>query len=499
MDDKRECFRGDQPDPLEESLRLERFLGKYVRGQPKAIDALVKVYEYELTLRKLEERAGPVGVVMFLGPSGVGKTELARRLAQYFTGNIRGMKKINCASYSQAHMIHALIGSPHGYVGYGDAPILSQKSIDEISFLKKKEGDESADPLALEKIELTVKREHIEARLFEVVSRVSQRTDIIEFLEAYNHTLADFLDNFDDPRMGKVMQNDRDYQKNAARLEESLRQISSIIVRATVEISHHIDTIGRMNARLLKIDRRLDQIQIEISDSAEIKAPASSDIRNYFVLLFDEIEKANETLHKLLLEITEDGQVTLANGSVTDLSQAFIILTSNAAGKLIGDVLKGKQKQIGYSGMNSAINNDGDFDKKIEQDDAKILQLAEEELGRTFSPEFRRRIDEVVVCRPLSRKALFEILEGQLDDFMSNMNRLEIALDISEEVKVFIIDKSMHRREVGASLLTHKLRSLIKRPLGRYIAANSGFKGKVRISLAGNALDFKYESSNAKS
>ena len=82
---------------------------------------------------------------------------------------------------------------------------------------------------------------------------------------------------------------------------------------------------------------------------------------------------------------------------------------------------------------------------------------------------------------------------------MSNMNRLEIALDISEEVKVFIIDKSMHRREVGASLLTHKLRSLIKRPLGRYIAANSGFKGKVRISLAGNALDFKYESSNAKS
>ena len=74
------------PGLSEKVLALKSFLEKPVKCQPKAIGALCKMYQYDLTLRCLEERQGPLGVFMFLGPSGVGKTELARVLAKYFMG-----------------------------------------------------------------------------------------------------------------------------------------------------------------------------------------------------------------------------------------------------------------------------------------------------------------------------------------------------------------------------------------------------------------------------
>ena len=131
----------DDPGPLEEVAKLKAFLERSIKGQPKAISSVCKIYEYDLTLRWLEERQGPVGTFMFLGPSGVGKTELSRMLSQYFMGSVDAMVKIDCSAFSQPHMIHALIGAPHGYIGYNNEPPLSPAKL--MSRFKNKKPSKS--------------------------------------------------------------------------------------------------------------------------------------------------------------------------------------------------------------------------------------------------------------------------------------------------------------------------------------------------------------------
>src|SRR3989338_2352728 len=96
---------------------LRSFLSKKVRGQPKAIMALCNLIEDAQNFESI--RKGPVGVMMSVGPSGVGKTELPRALALYLYGSEHSMTRISCGNLTQEHTVHTLIGAPPGYVGYG--------------------------------------------------------------------------------------------------------------------------------------------------------------------------------------------------------------------------------------------------------------------------------------------------------------------------------------------------------------------------------------------
>src|SRR3989344_5465927 len=142
MVDSRKWQELTDPGPIEKVTMFKEFLEKRVKGQSRAVNALCKIYQYELTLRWLEERKGPIGVLMFLGPSGVGKTEMARMLAQYFMGSVGSLIKVDCSAFSQPHMIHSLIGAPHGYIGYDSQPLLSQKSLSNRLKNKKNNEDE---------------------------------------------------------------------------------------------------------------------------------------------------------------------------------------------------------------------------------------------------------------------------------------------------------------------------------------------------------------------
>ena len=97
-------------------LRMEEYLGERVIGQPEAIR--------EVSDAVRRARAGisdpnrPTGSFMFLGPTGVGKTELAKALAEFLFDDERAMIRIDMSEYSEKHSVARLVGAPPGYVGY---------------------------------------------------------------------------------------------------------------------------------------------------------------------------------------------------------------------------------------------------------------------------------------------------------------------------------------------------------------------------------------------
>ncbi len=105
-------------------LRMEDELHKRVIGQQVAIDAVSKAIRRSRAGIKDPKR--PAGSFIFLGPSGVGKTELARTLAEFLFGDEDSMVRIDMSEYMEKHAVSRLVGSPPGYVGYDEGGQLTE-------------------------------------------------------------------------------------------------------------------------------------------------------------------------------------------------------------------------------------------------------------------------------------------------------------------------------------------------------------------------------------
>jgi ATP-dependent Clp protease ATP-binding subunit ClpC len=104
-------------------LRLEEDLGKRVVGHQEALSRIARVVRRNYA--GFSSRR-PMGTFLFMGPTGVGKTELARALADVLFGNRDALIRIDMSELSEAHGVSRLIGAPPGYVGYGDAGQLTE-------------------------------------------------------------------------------------------------------------------------------------------------------------------------------------------------------------------------------------------------------------------------------------------------------------------------------------------------------------------------------------
>ena len=108
---------------------LETALGERVIGQEDAIRQIVNIYQTFLAGMATPDR--PVGSLLFLGPTGSGKTRTVEALAESLAGDARAVVKIDCAEYQHSHEIAKLIGSPPGYLGHREThPLLSQEALD---------------------------------------------------------------------------------------------------------------------------------------------------------------------------------------------------------------------------------------------------------------------------------------------------------------------------------------------------------------------------------
>jgi ATP-dependent Clp protease ATP-binding subunit ClpB len=108
----------------EKLLRMEEELGKRVIGQRQAVDAVSRAVRRARA--GLQDENRPLGSFLFLGPTGVGKTELTKALAEYLFDDDQAMVRIDMSEFMEKHSVARLIGAPPGYVGYDEGGVLTE-------------------------------------------------------------------------------------------------------------------------------------------------------------------------------------------------------------------------------------------------------------------------------------------------------------------------------------------------------------------------------------
>ena len=108
----------------EKLVHMEDFLGKRVIGQKEAIAAVSNAVRRSRA--GINDGSQPIGSFLFLGPTGVGKTELSKALAEFLFNDEHAMLRIDMSEYMEKHAVARLIGSPPGYVGYEEGGVLTE-------------------------------------------------------------------------------------------------------------------------------------------------------------------------------------------------------------------------------------------------------------------------------------------------------------------------------------------------------------------------------------
>ena len=324
-----------------ESVRLESDLRKRVIGQDEAIQQVLRIYQTHLA--GLSSAGRPVGTLLFLGPTGSGKTRLVEAVAESLVGDARAVIKINCAEFQHSHEIAKLIGSPPGYLGHRET--------------------------------------------------------------------------------------------HAVLRQETLNQ-------------YHTD-------------------KVKLS-----------------FVLFDEIEKASDTLWNLLLGILDKATLTTGDNNKVDFSQALIFMTGNLGAAEMNSILS---PSLGFAVLPSQEHQaQGMVDGDLAQ---KLSKAAIEAARRKFTPEFMNRIDRTVVFRPLGVIQLRKILALELNDVQRRIfnapNSIPFVVTVTESARDYLLEQGTDMK-YGARHLKRAVDRNIVQPISNLIAT-----GQIR---SGDLIRVDYDS-----
>jgi ATP-dependent Clp protease ATP-binding subunit ClpB len=310
------------------SRHFEEALREKIVGQNEAVQALVELHQ--MFCAGLRSPGRPVGNLLFLGPTGSGKTRIVEAAAEILFGDSRAVIKVDCAEFQHSHEISKLIGSPPGYLGHREThPVITQEAL------------------------------------------------------AASHT---------------------------------------------------------------------EKLKLSF-------------------LLFDEIEKASDSLWQLLLGMLDKATLTLGDNRRVDLSQTMIFLTSNLGGGEISELMQGGMGFIQPK------------DKPATGLDAKVERTAVEAARRKFSPEFMNRLDSVVVFRPLKREELDEVLAielGQVQKRISDSTALPFLFRMTNKGRQFLLEEGTDQR-YGARHLKRAIERFLVGPLARLLTTEQVRSGDVLI------------------
>lgn len=310
-------------NPDKKSPRARDFedkLSALIVGQERAVRRMSGLYQ--IYLAGMQNPARPIGTLLFLGPTGSGKTRVVEASAGVLFGDERSVVKIDCAEFQHSHEIAKLIGSPPGYLGHREtSPMLTQENLDK------------------------------------------------------NHT-------------------------NEAKLT---------------------------------------------------------------FVLFDEVEKASDSLWQLLLGILDKATLTLGDNRSVDFSNTIVIMTSNLGAREMSDMISGG---IGFAPSKSMSNP---RDNEI---DIKIYRTALEAAKRKFSPEFMNRIDKVVVFRSLKEHHLRDILDIELSavqDRITESAGTKFIFECSIGAKELLLKEGIDLK-YGARHLKRSIERFLVYPLSNLVA-----------------------------
>jgi ATP-dependent Clp protease ATP-binding subunit ClpB len=193
----------------------------------------------------------------------------------------------------------------------------------------------------------------------------------------------------------------------------------------------------------------------------EALAASHTDKLKLSFLLFDEIEKASDSLWQLLLGMLDKATLTLGDNRRVDLSQTVIFMTSNLGGLEITEL-------VGGSRLGFTPKVDSGF--KLA---AKLERTAVEAARRKFSPEFINRLDKVVVFHPLNREQLAEVLEIELGNVQRRVLETEkgqFLFEVTQAGRDFLLQEGTDQR-YGARHLKRAIHRHVLSPLANLLAS----------------------------
>jgi ATP-dependent Clp protease ATP-binding subunit ClpB len=185
--------------------------------------------------------------------------------------------------------------------------------------------------------------------------------------------------------------------------------------------------------------------------------------RPYSVVLFDEVEKGHPDVFNLLLQVLDDGRLTDGRGRTVDFSNTVIIMTSNLGGRLI-------------------LEHEGKMDA--------LRDVIEDELKRSFRPEFLNRIDDVVIFERLEKDDLGGIVDIQLGRLRRLLGERDLVLELSPEARTMLVDRG-YDPAFGARPLRRLIVKEIQDPLAEEILRGGYQEGDtVRVEVKDGKFGF---------
>jgi len=192
------------------------------------------------------------------------------------------------------------------------------------------------------------------------------------------------------------------------------------------------------------------------------------------IVLFDEIEKASDTLWNLLLGILDKATITLGDNSKVDFSKTMIFMTSNVGAREMSTLMKPK---LGFTG--SVQTHVDTLDGNIPLSD-DMSRAGIEAACRRFTPEFINPLDKMVVFKPLGNGELDRILEMELNAVRRRIFNLDsgrrFAFAVTAPGKQFLLDEGTDI-QYGARHLKRAIERFVVQPLSRLIATGQILNG----------------------
>lgn len=169
------------------------------------------------------------------------------------------------------------------------------------------------------------------------------------------------------------------------------------------------------------------------------------------VLLIDEIEKADEQIYNVFLQILDDGFITDNKGEKVDFKNTIILFTSN-----IGTKKASLESFMGFNADQSAGKR----------------SVIEKELKKKFPPEFINRIDNVVYFNSLSEENIRNIIKLDLELLLEQTRKVDVEFTYTDEVVELILKKALKEKEYGARPVARIIQSLIEDKITDYVIEN---------------------------
>ncbi len=188
--------------------------------------------------------------------------------------------------------------------------------------------------------------------------------------------------------------------------------------------------------------------------------------RPYSVVLLDEIEKAHPDVFNLLLQVMDEGRLTDSLGRRIDFKNTILIMTSNVGSRQLKDF-------GGGVGFNTEI---------VTKSQAQgVISKA---LNKAFSPEFLNRVDDIIMFDQLDKDSIFKIIDIELKDFYSRIEKLGFKLELSNEAKDFIATKG-YDKNFGARPLKRAIQKYLEDELAELMLqlnADSQIGGTIYVT-----------------